>query len=98
MWYGTNFSQPVFKKILQQHRPTYYHVCWGAQGHLPKYQDLIPDYEAVLDEDAGTALGLLEHQILVQQADLTERIDVLTDQLNETSDQIEDLYPLVRRH
>ena len=20
--YGTNFSQPVFKKILQQHRPT----------------------------------------------------------------------------
>jgi len=97
MWYGTNFSQPVFKKILQQHRPTYYHICWGAQGHQPRYQDLSLDYEAVLDEDAGAALGLLEHQILVQQADLTDRIAVLTDQLNETSDQIEDLYPLVRR-
>jgi hypothetical protein len=35
-------------------------------------------------------------QILVQQADLTERIDLLTDQLNEASDQIEDLYPLQR--
>jgi hypothetical protein len=94
MWYGTNFSEPVFKKILQQHRPTYYHVCWGAQGHLARYQNLVPDYRAVLAEDAETALGLLRHKIVVQQADLRERILVLTDQLREASDQIEDLYPL----
>jgi Iap family predicted aminopeptidase len=96
MWYGTNFSEPVFTKILQQHRPTYYHVCWGAQGHLAKYQNLIPDYEAVLAGDAAAALALLEHQILVQEEDLGLRIDTLTDQINEASDQIEDLYPLQR--
>jgi len=96
MWYGTNFSEPVFKKILQQHRPTYYHVCWGAQGHLAKYQNMVPDYQAVLAEDAGTALDLLQHKLLVQQADLADRIDVLTDQINDAADQIEDLYPLQR--
>jgi hypothetical protein len=32
----------------------------------------------------------------VQQADLTERVLVLTDALNEAADQIEDLYPLVQ--
>ena len=97
MWYGTNFSEPVFKKILQQHRPSYYHVCWGAQGHLAMYQNLVPDYEAVLGKDAGTALGLLDHQLLVQQDDLTTRILTMTDALNEASDQIEDLFPLQRR-
>ena len=94
MWYGTNFSDPVFKKILQQHRPSYYHICWGAQGHQAKYQNLKPDYEAVLDGDAATALGLLEHQLLVQENDLGVRIDALTAALNEASDQIEDLFPL----
>jgi Iap family predicted aminopeptidase len=96
MWYGTNFSEPVFKKILQQHRPTYYHVCWGAQGHLAKYQNMVPDYQAVLAEDAGAALDLLQHKLLVQQADLADRIDVLTGQMNDAADQIEDLYPLQR--
>ena len=48
MWYGTNFSEPVFKKILQQHRPSYYHVCWGGQGHLAKYRNLMPEYNAIL--------------------------------------------------
>ena len=46
MWYGTNFSRPVFKKVLQQHRQSYYHVAWGGQGHLEKYQDLMPEYNA----------------------------------------------------
>lgn len=96
MWYGTNFSEPVFKKVLQQHRPTFYHVCWGAQGHLARYQNLVPDYEAALAKDAPTALALLDHQILVQKADLSERIVTLTEQLNEMSDQIEDLSPLYR--
>ncbi|NLE23046.1 MAG: M28 family peptidase, partial [Actinobacteria bacterium] len=95
MWYGTSFSEPVFKKILQQHRPTYYHVCWGAQGHLAKYQNLKPEYEAVLDGDETGALGLLRQHLQVQEDDLRDRIDVLTEQLNEASDQIEDLYPLV---
>jgi hypothetical protein len=97
MWYGTNFSEPVFKKILQQHRPSYYHVCWGAQGHLAKYQNLVPEYEAVLDEDAATALDLLADHLFAQEDDLTTRILTMTDALNDASDQIEDLFPLQRR-
>ena len=57
MWYGTNFSRPVFKKVLQQHRQSYYHVAWGGQGHLEKYQDLMPEYKAILAEDAATAMS-----------------------------------------
>lgn len=33
----------------------------------------------------------------MQQADLVERILILTGQLNEASDQIEDLFPLLQR-
>jgi hypothetical protein len=95
MWYGTNFSEPVFTKILQQHRQSYYHVCWGAQGHLEKYQNLVPDYDAILDGDAPTAMSLLDGQLDAQRGDLAVRIIDMTAVLNEASDQIEDLFPLL---
>jgi hypothetical protein len=97
MWYGTNFSQPVFKKILQQHRATYYHVCWGGQGHLEKYQDLTPEYTAIGDEQAALALDLLGPDLKAQVADLDARLADMTAVLDETSDQIEDLFPVFQR-
>ena len=96
MWYGTNFSRPVFMKILQQHRQSYYHVAWGGQGHLERYQDLTQEYDAIASHDAPTAMGLLEDDITFQQDDLTDRIVELTAALDEAADQIEDLFPLVR--
>ena len=95
MWYGTNFSEPVFKKILNQHRPSYYHVCWGAQGHMAKYQNLVPDYNAIIGHDASTAMDYLDGQLGVQESDLETRIVDMTAVLNETSGQIEDLFPLI---
>ena len=95
MWYGTTFSQPVYKRVLQQHRPTYYRVCWGGQGHLAKYQDLTPDYNAILDRDAGTATELLGGRLDVQLNDLQDRIVDMTAVLNEATDQIEDLFPVM---
>ena len=70
MWYGTNFSRPVLKKILQRHRQSYYHIAWGGQGHLERYQDLMPEYDAILAEDATTAMDLLSDDIAFQKQDL----------------------------
>ena len=95
MWYGTNFSEPVFKKILQQHRQSYYHVCWGGQGHLEKYQDLMPDYNA--DPRRATPPRRWTCSRITAQpqaADLETRIADMTAVLDEASDQIEDLSPL----
>ena len=94
MWYGTNFSRPVFKKVLQQHRQSYYHIAWGGQGHLEKYQDLTPEFNAILDEDAEMAMDLLDDDIAFQQSDLAVRIAAMTATLDEASDQIEDLITL----
>ena len=95
MWYGTNFSEPVFKRELQRHRQTYYRITWGGQGHLAKYQNLVPDYEAILDTHAGTAMDLLDGQIEAQKNDLQDRIVDMTAVLHEASDQIEDLFPVM---
>jgi hypothetical protein len=96
MWYGTNFSRPVFKKVLQQHRQSYYHIAWGGQGHLEKYQDLIPEYNLILAKDAGSAMSMLSDDIEFQQADLADRIVAMTETLDEASAQIKDLFPLVQ--
>ena len=98
MWYGTNFSRPVFKKILQQHRQSYYHIAWGGQGHLEKYQDLMPICDAIVGHgDPSTILTMINESRGVQIDDLTQRIIDMTATLNEASDQIEDLFPLVQR-
>lgn len=95
MWYGTNFSRPVFREILQQHRPSYYNVCWGAQGHQPRYQDNTPEYEAILAGDQTTALDLIQSRLDVQEADLQARIVDMTSVLDEAAAQIEDLFPVM---
>jgi Iap family predicted aminopeptidase len=98
MWYGINFSEPVFTKELQRHRQSYYRICWGGQGHLAKYQNLMPDYNAVLAHDEGTAMGLLDSQIAFQRGDLQARIADMTAVFDEASNQIEDLLPPVATH
>jgi len=93
MWYGTNFSHQVFLKELQRHRQSYYRICWGAQGHLDKYQDLTPEYNAILAGDGVTAYDGLQDKVALQEADLANRLVAMTDCLNEASDQIHDVLP-----
>ena len=93
MWYGINFSHQVFLKELQRHRQSYYRVCWGGQGHLDKYQDLTPEYNAILSGDDATAFDGLSAKVALQKADLAKRLVGMTDCLNEASDQIHDLLP-----
>ena len=95
MCYGTNFSEPVFQKVLQQHRPTYYHIAWGGQGHLEWYQNLMPDYAAIEAHNATLAIGLLDDQIAFQQDDLEARIIEMTAVLDDAANQIEDLLPVM---
>lgn len=93
MWYGTNFSHAVFAKELQRHRQSYYRICWGGQGHLDKFQDLTPEYNAILAGDAAGARSGLRAKLSVQQADLDLRLAAMTAALDKASDQIEDLLP-----
>ena len=93
MWYGTNFSHAVFTKELQRHRQSYYRIAWGGQGHLDKYQDLTPEYNAILADDGPTARTGLQAKLGVQQADLDSRLVAMTGTLNAASDQIGDLLP-----
>jgi hypothetical protein len=76
-------------------RQSYYHIAWGGQGHLERYQDLMPEYDAILAGDETTAMDLLSADIAFQQQDLTSRIVELTAAMDEASNQIEDLFPLV---
>ena len=94
MWYGTNFSPEVFAKILQQHRQSYYHVAWGGQGHMEKYQDLTPVYDDILAELPNMAKEALAGHIDAQKNDLRARIIDMTAVYNEAADQIQDLIPL----
>ena len=93
MWYGTNFSHAVFAKELQRHRQSYYRICWGGQGHLDKYQDLTPEYNAILADDGVAAYDGLTTKLAAQTADLNTRLVAMTSALNEASAQIEDLLP-----
>jgi Iap family predicted aminopeptidase len=93
MWYGINFSHAVFAKELQRHRQSYYRICWGGQGHLDRYQDLTPEYSAILGGDGDGAHDGLQAKLALQTADLNVRLAAMTDALNEASNQIEDLLP-----
>jgi Iap family predicted aminopeptidase len=93
MWYGINFSHSVFTKELQRHRQSYYRICWGGQGHLDKYQDLMSEYQAILDGDGSTAYDGLNDKMAMQVTDLNARIAAMTSTLDQASDQIEDLLP-----
>jgi len=93
MWYGANFSHAVFAKELQRHRQSYYRICWGGQGHLDRYQDLTPEYDAILSSDTSTAYDGLTVKADVQIDDLTARVVAMTDVLNGASDQLEDMLP-----
>ena len=95
MWYGINFSHSVFTKELQRHRQSYYRICWGAQGHLDKYQDLMPEYDAILSGDGDAAYDGLVTKMDAQVTDLTARVAIMTLALDEASSQIEDLLPPV---
>ena len=93
MWYGTNFSPGVFKKVLQQHRQSYYHIAWGGQGHLEKYQNLQPEYDDILGKRQATARESLAPHIAAQVKDLQARVIAMTAVFDEAADQIEDLIP-----
>ncbi len=93
MWYGINFSHSVFAKELQRHSATYYRICWGGQGHLDRYQDLTPQYYAILGSDGPSASAGLTTKLAAQITDLQTRLTVMTGVLNQASDQIEDLLP-----
>ncbi len=95
MWYGTNFSHPVFLRELQRHRDSYYRITWGAQGHLALYQDLTPVMDAITAQDKTTALDGLNAATAEQNADLDLRIIQATDVLERSADQILDLIPPV---
>jgi Iap family predicted aminopeptidase len=93
MWYGVNFSHEVFAKELQRHRQSYYRICWGGQGHLDKYQDLTPEYNAILSGDGSAAYSGLTSKLAAQTVDLNTRVVAMTGALNDASEQIEDLLP-----
>lgn len=46
-WYAINFSYPVFKEDQTRHKPGYYRLAWGGQGHLAPYLDVVPNHRAI---------------------------------------------------
>jgi len=52
----------VFTRELQRHRESHCRICWGSQGHLAKFQNLMPDYRAVLARDEATAMDLVGYK------------------------------------
>jgi Peptidase family M28 len=95
MWYGTNFSGPVFKRELRYHQDSFYRIGFAGQGHLATYQNLMPDYNAILAGNAAGAMDLLDGKIAFQESDLEARIVDMSTVLREASDQIEDLFPIM---
>ena len=62
---------------------------------MEKYQNLVPDYNAIIGHQAAIAMNLLDGQIDLQKDDLWMRIFEMTEVLNEAGTQIEDLFPVL---
>jgi hypothetical protein len=86
---GMSLDHAMYLVELRHHDPTYNRVAWGGQGHLARYVDVMPQYNAI---GAGTwgAKTIAELTTLrnTELRDLNCRLEVMTAALQHFTPQI----------
>jgi Iap family predicted aminopeptidase len=88
---GIVFSYPVYLKHIARLDPGYDRCTWGAQGHLPKPLDVVPQYRKIQAGDYAGAIAELEatRRTLIEALD--QRLTELAGVLEQVTPRIEGL-------
>jgi hypothetical protein len=73
--HGIAFSHPVYRKQLARLDPAFERIAWGAQGHLPRPLDVVPEYRQIEAGENGRAIASLEPKERSLAAELDARLD-----------------------
>lgn len=82
---GTLFSHPVYRSYIARLDPSFENIHWGAQGHLPRPVDVVPEYRLIeAGQYARAAAGLRPKQEALA-ADLNDRLLRMAEALEEAA-------------
>ena len=71
---GITFSYPVYLKYIARLDPAFERINWGAQGHLPRPLDVVPQYRLVQAGEIGRAVTELWPKRQALAANLNDRL------------------------
>ena len=91
IWYGLNFSQPVYLHEVARHDPDYWAIGWAGQGHLPQPIDVLPEYLQIKADQLDQAVSGL-------RAERTRQIGQLNKRLNHIAAVLEPLPAQIAAH
>jgi hypothetical protein len=81
-WYGPYFSDEVYERELWRHAPDFPRLAWGAQGKLPIFWNVMPQYRMIEAGDFAQARADLESMRATQIEDLNARLAGMSDVLD----------------
>jgi hypothetical protein len=90
-WYGVNFSYETYLWDRSRHLPDFPILMWGAQGKLPAFLDVMPQYRQIEAGDFTTPVGPLADMRDAQLEDLSSRITAMCEVLEKATSHIEAL-------
>jgi hypothetical protein len=88
---GLAFSYPVYLKHISRLDPGFDLINWGAQGHLPRPLDVMPQYRQIQSGDYGGAVEELQAKRRILFADSNERLEKMAGVLEWATSRIEAL-------
>ena len=77
-WYGPYFSDEVYARELWRHAPDFPRLTWGAQGKLPIFWNVMPQYRMIEAGELAAAKAQLEEMRAAQIDDLNARLVAMT--------------------
>ncbi|MCX6570508.1 MAG: M28 family peptidase [Candidatus Aminicenantes bacterium] len=86
---GLAFSYPVYQKHISRLDPGFDRIHWGAQGHLPKPLDVMPQYRKIQSEDYTGVVAELEAKQRMLLGELNERLEEMAVVLEWATSRIE---------
>jgi hypothetical protein len=84
-WYGPYFSDEVYARELWRHAPDFPRLTWGAQGKLPIFWNVMPQYRMIETGQFAAAEAQLEDMRTKQISDLNARLVAMTGVLDDAA-------------
>ena len=88
---GIAFSYPVYLRYIARLDPAFERINWGAQGHLPRPLDVVPQYRLVQAGETVRAAAELRPKRQALAADLDDRLARMADVLERAAAATADL-------
>jgi hypothetical protein len=86
---GLAFSYPVYQRHISRLDPGFDRIHWGAQGHLPKPLDVMPQYRKIQSEDYTGVVAELEAKQRMLLGELSECLEEMAVVLEWATSRIE---------